>query len=160
MGRQDGFSLIELLIVVAIILIIAAMAIPNLVRSRIAANEASAVASVRAVNTAQTSYASVYPTVGYADVLTKLAMPAPGNPPDSSHAGFIDWVLGCNNQPCPRTGYQFSIVNANGNPISTYQITGTPLILNQTGIRGFCSTQTNIITFDPNGATNCTTTLQ
>jgi type IV pilus assembly protein PilA len=160
MGRDDGFSLIELLIVVAIILVIAAMAIPNLLRSKIAANEASAVASVRAINTAQTSYSTIYPAIGYADVLTKLAMAPGGGPPDPTHAGFLDWVLGCANQPCPRSGYQFAIVNAAGNPVATYAITGTPLVINQTGMRGFCSNQTNLVTFDPNGGSNCTTTLQ
>ena len=66
MHKQKGFSLIELLIVVAIILIIAAIAIPNLLRARMAANEASAVASMRTVNTAMITYSSTYPTVGFA----------------------------------------------------------------------------------------------
>jgi prepilin-type N-terminal cleavage/methylation domain-containing protein len=64
--HQKGFSLIELLIVVAIILIIAAIAIPNLLRSRMAANESSAVGSLRTINTAEVTFATTYPTIGFA----------------------------------------------------------------------------------------------
>ncbi len=72
MKKQKGFSLIELLIVVAIILIIAAIAIPNLLRSKMAANEASAVGSMRSVNTAMVTYAAAYPDTGYAATLAAL----------------------------------------------------------------------------------------
>jgi type IV pilus assembly protein PilA len=89
--KHKGFSLIELLIVVAIILIIAAIAIPNLLRARIVANESAAVAAVRTVNTASISYYSAYPTVGYATALLNLgdggACPAP---PVATTACLID----------------------------------------------------------------------
>src|SRR3989442_3274667 len=76
MRKQKGFSLIELLIVVAIILIIAAIAIPNLLRSRIAANEASAVGSIRTLNTAEVTYASTYPDQGFTCTLANMGPPA------------------------------------------------------------------------------------
>jgi len=112
MRKQKGFSLIELLIVVAIILIIAAIAIPNLLRSRIAANEASAVRSLRAVDTAEVTYASTYPAAGYA---TNLAALGPGSTPGntsatSTNAVLLDSVLGCSSATasggsCTKSGY-------------------------------------------------------
>jgi type IV pilus assembly protein PilA len=157
---QNGFSLIELLIVVAIILIIAAMAIPNLIRSKISANEAAAVSNIRTVNTAQTTYEITYPSVGYADSLSKLAFPASGGSIDQNHAGLLDWVIGCAAQPCPKTGYYFSIVNATGSPINNYSVTAVPVSPGNTGVRGFCSNQLSNMTYDPNSGTNCTVTLQ
>jgi type IV pilus assembly protein PilA len=126
MRRQRGFSFIELLIVIAIILGLAAMAIPNLLRSKMSANEASAVSSLRAIASAQTTYQLTYPNLGYADELAKLAYPPAGQPVDSNHAGIIDWVLGCAAQPCPKAGYQFSIGCTAGNPINALMAVGTP----------------------------------
>src|SRR2546421_350753 len=76
-AETEGFSLIELLIVVAIILIIAAIAIPNLMRARMAANDSSAVSSIRSINTAEVAYYSTYPTIGFPLNLATLGGPSP-----------------------------------------------------------------------------------
>jgi len=160
MRRQHGFSLIELLIVVAIILALAAMAIPNLLRSKMSANEASAVSSLRAIANAQTSYSMTYGHIGYADQLTKLADPPAGQSIDPNHAGIIDWVLGCSAQPCVKAGYNFSIINTSGIPISSYTAVGTPQLQGRTGRRGFCCDQGAAITYDPAGGTACSLPLE
>jgi type IV pilus assembly protein PilA len=157
--RQRGFSLIELLIVVAIILIIAAIAIPNLIRSRIAANEASAVSAVKTINTAQITYAATYPHLGFADDLAKLGG-SPGAPAGPNSADILDWVLGCASQPCPKSGYLFAIVNPVGTPVVNFQVTAVPAMVGQSGNRGFCADQLSTITVDPAGGTNCTILFQ
>jgi len=160
MRKQQGFSLIELLIVVAIILVLAAIAIPSLLRSRISANEASAVGSLRSINTAQTTYLVAYPDQGYADTLTKLALPSGSAQVSSTSAGLLDWVLGCATQPCAKSGYLFTITGTSGNPVVVYQLTAVPASPGQTGYRGFCSDQLSHISFDQAGGTNCTQPLQ
>ncbi len=134
--NQAGFSLIELLIVVAIILIIAAIAIPNLLRARIAANEASAVASVRTINTAEIAYNSVYPTVGFA-VLSSLGGNCTSTIPTSTAACLVDNALAAS--PNTKSGYSFQTATSGSNPAGSYQTVAIPLTVNQTGVRYFCS---------------------
>ncbi len=102
---SEGFSLIELLIVVAIILIVAAIAIPNLLRSRIAANQASAVGALRTINTCELTYLSTF-NVGYSSMLSYLG-PATGPLPDSTAAGLVDNVLAGTGNTSSKSGYNF-----------------------------------------------------
>jgi prepilin-type N-terminal cleavage/methylation domain-containing protein len=158
MKKQKGFSLIELLIVVAIILIIAAIAIPNLLRSRMAANEASAVGSLRTLNTAQVTYSTTYPNIGFATALASLGGSASActgaTGASSTQACLVDQVLAAGT----KSGYTFAIGGTGGTPNVSYSFTGSPVAPGQSGQRYFFTDQSGVIRFNASATASVTDT--
>jgi len=153
MMPSKGFTLIELLIVVSIILIIAAIAVPGLVGAKIHADEASAVASIRAIQNAELTYQSTYPDHGYANVLSNLggADPCTRSP---ETACLLDQSLAGGT----KSGYNFVAIG--GNPANsantTYIVGAAPVAYDHTGIHLFCSTEKHVIRQDENAAGSTT----
>lgn len=143
--KEKGFSLIELLIVVAIILIISAIAIPNLIRARISANEASAVTSVHAVSTAEIGYQSSYPTIGFSASLANL-----GNggitpcPVTSTASCFLDPSLASGS----KSGYSFTYASDGNTPSLGFTLIAVPQSYGITGQTSFYTDQTNVIRYN------------
>jgi type IV pilus assembly protein PilA len=142
--KPNGFSLIELLIVVAIILIIVAIAIPSFLTSRMSANESSAVSSVRTITTAETTYSTVYPNIGYSVALTDLGEGNGGGPCVASQiqACLIDKVLASGS----KAGYKLTYVqDGSSTPSVAYSVNADPISRGSTGRRSFFTNQPGVI---------------
>jgi type IV pilus assembly protein PilA len=155
--KEKGFSLIELLIVVAIILIIAAIAIPNLLRAKIAANESSAVGSMRTLNTAAVNY---YTSWGVQYPTNMAVLGGPTNVAATcTLAELIDPVLAGATAAPGKSGYIFNYNGATATPavngctgFQTYTIDTEPSNIGQTGQRGFFTDQSGVIRYTTDGS--------
>jgi type IV pilus assembly protein PilA len=149
MQKQKGFSLIELLIVVAIILIIAAIAIPNLMRAKMAANDSSAAASERSIVTGEIGYFSAYPTIGFTSLVALGGTSGAQCIPSTTTACMIDSNLANDGTPANsgKSGYQFLVATSTGtgSPVPNQFLTsGTPISAT-TGSKAYCATDDGVL---------------
>jgi type IV pilus assembly protein PilA len=161
-GRQpNGFTLMELLIVIAIILILMLMAIPTIGSLKKKANETSAINSVQVISKAELQYESTYPMNGYSCTLPALGGDPNSGAPSAAGAQILQGDL----TGGYKSGYIFALNNCTKVTVNSvdrytgYKITAVPQTVGKTGDRGFCSGESGSITFDPAGGTNCTQPL-
>ena len=158
----NGFTLMELLIVIAIILILMLMAIPTIGSLKKKANETSAINSMQVIQKAEIQFQSTYPINGFACTLTALGGDPASGAPSANGAQILQQDLATGD----KSGYLFTIgncskVTVNGQDRFTgYTVTAVPETVGKTGDRGFCSDQFGTIKTDPAGGTNCSQPLQ
>jgi type IV pilus assembly protein PilA len=160
--QESGFTLVELLIVMSVILILMVMAIPAMQKTIKRANETSAISSLRDLNQMEGQYSSDYPQHGFACSLTALGGKTGSAAPGPEAAQLINEDLAAGS----KAGYTFTITNCNKTTINnidqynSYQITAVPNSVGHSGDRGFCTDENAQIRYDPKGGTNCTELLQ
>jgi len=147
MKNQKGFSLIELLIVVAIILIISAIAIPSYLRSRMQANEAAAVSALRTINTSAVTYSATYSDVGFPPTLASMGGASPCTP-SSTTACILDEKIA----EGTKNGFSFEWTGDGLTPSASYTVTATPVRVGGSGQRMFCTDLAGVIRYEPSGA--------
>lgn len=156
--RQSGFTLMELLIVMSVILILMAVAIPNYMNMRSQANETAAMEELRTLNSAEIQYQTNYPANGFSCALSQLGGDPKAGAPSAQAAQLIPSDLASGY----KSGYLFAItnctkVNVNNKDVYTsFEVTAVPQAVGKTGHRGFCMDQTGEVKADPAGGTNCT----
>jgi type IV pilus assembly protein PilA len=161
--REGGFTLMELLIVISIMLILMLIAIPNMLNLKATANETSAKQSLRAIQIAENQYATNFPANGYACSLAALGGNASAGAPTPQSAQLLQSDLTSGN----KAGYSFNIVNcqkAQGSSQQdnyvSYEVTAVPQAIGKTGHNGYCLDMSGEIKADPSGGTNCTVAIQ
>jgi type IV pilus assembly protein PilA len=160
--QEAGFTLVELLIVMSVILILITLALPGYEHLHIKADETSAISSVRMINQMQGEYYSAYPSHGYAGSLVSMGGKAGSGTPTPEAAQLLpdDLASGV------KSGYQFTVVGGTKNTVNnqdqfnSYTVTAVPIAVGKSGNRGFCSDESGQIHVDLKGGTNCTELLQ
>jgi type IV pilus assembly protein PilA len=161
-SNQRGFTLMELLIVMSIMIILMLIAIPNFISMKSSADETSAMQSLRAIYQAQIQYQTNFPANGFACQLSQLGGNASAGPPSPTAAQVLQGDLAQGQ----KSGYTFAIVNCtkvtvnNQDQYTSYEATAVPQAIGKTGHRGFCIDQAGEIKADLSGGTNCTQTIQ
>lgn len=157
-----GFTLMELLIVISIMLILMLIAIPNMLNLKSEANETSAIQSLRAIHEAEIQYQTEYPANGFACSLSALGGSASSGPPSPTDAQLLQSDLASGQ----KSGYTFAIVNCtkttvnNQDMYTSFEATAVPQAVGKTGHNGYCLDMSGQITKDPTGGTNCTVPIQ